>query len=103
MQVVTRVDAHTQVRALYGALLESEERFHEFKRHLALYDVAADKIDEEPADAAAVRERLNQRIQSWVSVPFDGISAMQMLQWRAIIVEERFNVSVSPWKESNSY
>ena len=103
MEVLTRVDAHTQVRALYGALLESEERFHEFKRHLALYDVKAEQVAEEPAEAAALRERLNQRIQSWVSIPFDGISAMQMLQWRAIIVEERFNISVSPWKESNAY
>ncbi len=103
MNATTRVDPHVQVRALYSALLENEERFHEFKRQLALYEVKADEVDEEPADAAAIRERLNQRIQGWLTVPFDGISAVQMLQWRAIIVEERFNVSVSPWKESNAY
>jgi hypothetical protein len=103
MNVATRIDPHAQIRALYGALLENEERFHEFKRHLALYDLRADQVDEEPAEAAALRHRLNQRIQSWLPIPFDGISAVQMLQWRAIIVEERFNVSVSPWKESNAY
>ena len=33
----------------------------------------------------------------------DGLSAAQTLQWRAIVVEERFNVTLSPWKESNVY
>jgi hypothetical protein len=103
MQIAAATDPHAQVRALYSALLSNEEHFHEFKRQLALYDVNADQVDEEPAPAAALRQRLNQRIQSWLSVPFDGISAVQMLQWRAIVVEERFNVSVSPWKESNGY
>jgi hypothetical protein len=103
MQNLAKVDPHAQIRALYGALLEDEERFHEFKKQLALYDVKADQIDEEPASAAAVRQRLNERIQGWLSVTFDGISAAQMLQWRAIVVEERFNVAVSPWKESNTY
>ncbi len=103
MNLETKTDPHTQVRALYRALLEHEDRFHEFKRTLALYSVGAEQIDEEPADAAMLRQRLNERIRSWVQVPFDGISAVQMLQWRAIVVEERFNVSVSPWKESNGY
>jgi hypothetical protein len=103
MHVATKIDPHAQVRALYSALLEREDRFHEFKRALALYDLKADEIENEPTDAAALRDRLNARIRSWLPVPFDGISAVQMLQWRAIIVEERFNVSVSPWKESNGY
>jgi hypothetical protein len=103
MNVVPKVDPHTQVRALYGALLEREDRFHEFKRALALYDLKADQIENEPPEALQLRERLNDRIRTWLPVPFDGISAVQMLQWRAIIVEERFNVSVSPWKESNGY
>jgi hypothetical protein len=60
-------------------------------------------VEDEPANAAAIRQRLNERIQGWLTVPFDGISAVQMLQWRAIVVEERFNVAVSPWKESNTY
>ena len=103
MSLETKIDPHTQVRALYRALLESEERFHQFKRTLALYDVSADQIEQEPVAAAALRQGLNDQIRSWVHVPFDGISAVQMLQWRAIVVEERFNVSVSPWKEANSY
>jgi hypothetical protein len=103
MHVVTKVDPHAQVRALYAALLEREDRFHEFKRALALYDLRSEQIEDEPTEAMALRERLNERIRSWLPVPFDGISAVQMLQWRAIIVEERFNISVSPWKESNVY
>lgn len=103
MNVIEKMDPHAQIRALYGALLENEERFHEFKRHLALYHVTPEDIEEEPSHAAAVRRQLNERIQAWLSIPFEGISAVQMLQWRAIVVEERFNVALSPWKESNSY
>ena len=44
-----------------------------------------------------------QIIGGWVGDRFGGLSATQMLQWRAIVVEERFNVSLSPWKESNNY
>jgi hypothetical protein len=77
--------AAAQIRALYRALLRSEDRFEEFKMHLALYDVNSQPGDEEPPKAAAVRRRLNERIQSWVAVPFDGMSAVQMLEWRAII------------------
>ena len=43
-----------------------------------------------------MRDRLNQRIRAWVGADFDGLSARQTLQWRAIIVEERFNVSLVP-------
>src|SRR5258708_34279481 len=103
MNLDTKTDPHAQVRALYRALLEHEDRFHEFKRALALYDLRADQLDEEPADAAALRDRLNERIRSWVQCPSEGVSPVQMLQGRAIVVEERFNVTVSPWKESNTY
>jgi hypothetical protein len=103
MNLETKTDPHAQVRALYRALIEHEDRFHEFKRALALYDLRAEQVEDEPTEAAALRQQLNERIRSWVQVPFDGISAVQMLQWRAIVVEERFNVSVSPWKESNNY
>ena len=60
-------------------------------------------LDHEPDDAASVRSRLNERIRGWVGGRFDGLSAAQVLQWRAIVVEERLNVSLSPWKESNVY
>jgi hypothetical protein len=96
-------DPHAQLRALYQALLSNQECFDEFKRLLALYDVKPDQLDDEPAEAADVRHRLNARIREWIKGPFDGLSATQTLQWRAIIVEERFNVALSPWKESNGY
>jgi hypothetical protein len=103
MTTPIQTDSHAQIRALYAALIDKEERFHEFKRALALYDLSDTSTDQESPEAAALRARLNEKIQTWVRVPFSGISAQQMLHWRAIVVDERFNVSLSPWKESNSY
>jgi hypothetical protein len=99
----THVDPHAQLRALYTSLLTHQEHFDEFKQLLALYDVAPDTMDTEPASASEVRNRLNDRIREWIGQRFDGLSVAQVLQWRAIVVEERFNVSLSPWKESNLY
>ena len=98
-------DSHAQLRALYLSLLTHQEHFDEFKQLLALYEAVPDRLDREPVDAALVREQLNDRIRSWVGVEsrFEGLSAAQVLQWRAIVVEERLNVSLSPWKESNAY
>jgi hypothetical protein len=99
----TLVDPHAQIRALYISLCTHQEHFDEFKQLLALYSVAPEVMDREPADAVEVRRRLNDRIRAWVGGRFEGLSAAQVLQWRAIVVEERFNVSLSPWKESNAY
>jgi hypothetical protein len=93
-------ESHEQLHALYQALLSSQDCFDEFKRLLQLYEV--DPRDDEPADAAAVRQRLNDRIRAWVDGPFQGLSGPEVLQWRAIIVEERFNVVRSMWRESTS-
>ena len=100
---VMSMDPHSQLRSLYQSLLSRQEYFDEFKRLLALYEVAPEDLDAEPPAAAAVRTRLNERIREWVGGAFDGLSAAQILQWRAIVVEERFNVTLSPWKESNVY
>jgi len=96
------VESHDQLRALYRSLLESEEHFHEFKQLLALYPTEPADAGER-AEAAAVRERLNERIRQWVGSHFEGLSAIQLLLWRSIVVEERFNVALSPWKEANVY
>jgi len=96
-------DSHTHLRALYRSLLEHQDNFDEFKQLLALYPVAVTQGDEEPKDARHIRDRLNQRIHAWIGESFDGLSVVQVLQWRAIVVEERFNVVLSPWKESNVY
>jgi hypothetical protein len=96
-------DPHSQLRALYQALLSSQDYFDEFKRMLALYSFDPTAVEEEPAEAAVTRQKLNDRIRMWVGESFGGLSAIQMLQWRAIVVEERFNISLSPWKESNVY
>jgi hypothetical protein len=103
MAVQSSVDPHAQLRALYQALLSSQDCFDEFKRMLALYSFDPGRDEEEPSEAAVARQELNKRISTWIGGGFGGLSATQTLQWRAIIVEERFNVSLSPWKESNFY
>jgi hypothetical protein len=101
--ITNTTDPHAQLRALYLSLLTRQEHFDEFKQLLALYEVSPERLDMEPVEAAEVRERLNMRIRQWIGGRFDGLSAAQVIQWRAIVVEERFNVSLSPWKESNAY
>ncbi len=96
-------DPHAELRALYCSLLTHQDHFDEFKQLLALYDVEPGATDEEPREASAVRGRLNDRIRTWVGGTFGGLSAAQVMQWRAIVVEERLNVCLSPWKESNLY
>lgn len=96
-------DPQKQLRALYQSLLEHQSHFDEFKQLLALYDAPIDHNPHEPPGAAEVRARLNERIRDWVGPSFGGLSALQLIQWRAILVEERLNVSLSPWKESNIY
>jgi hypothetical protein len=96
-------DPFAELRALYISLLTHQEHFDEFKQLLALYEVEPELTEEEPDEAVMVRGHLNQRIQEWVGGRFQGLSAAQVMQWRAIVVEERFNVSLSPWRESNAY
>jgi hypothetical protein len=94
-------DAHAQLRALYQTLLSHQDRFDEFKHLLSLYSVESG--EEESSEAGEVRARLNERVRDWVGGAFEGLSVIQMLQWRAIVVDERLNVALSPWKESNLY
>jgi hypothetical protein len=103
MAAQTSYDPHAQLRALYQALLSNQDCFDEFKRMLALYSFDPRSDEDEPAEAAVARRKLNERIAAWIGGNFSGLSATQTLQWRAIIVEERFNVSLAPWKESNNY
>jgi len=98
----TEYDSHSQLRALYRSLVEHEERFHEFKQLLALYPQNLPDTGE-PLDASTIREELNDRIREWVGGRFEGLSAIQVLLWRSIVVDERFNVALSPWKEANAY
>ncbi|EYF04808.1 hypothetical protein [Chondromyces apiculatus] len=102
MHTAASFDPHAQLRALYLSLLQHQEHFDEFRQLLALYSASPEHNDEEPEDAAHIRERLNERIRAWVGA-FNGLSAVQMLHWRSILVEERFNVALSPWKDSNMY
>lgn len=95
-------DSHAQLRALYRSLLEHEDRYHEFKQLLALYPQSPPEAGEQE-EAKAIREQLNGRIGEWLGGRFEGLSAMQLVLWRSIVVEERFNVALSPWKEANGY
>ena len=94
-------DPHVQLRRLYTSLLEEQNRFDEFKQLLSLYPVTDDEVESE--EAQTVRAKLNARISEWLSGHFDGLSAAQVVLWRSIVVEERINVALSPWKESNGY
>jgi hypothetical protein len=94
-------DAHAQLRSLYQTLLSHQDRFDEFKRLLSLYPAEAGEV--EAPEAHDLRVKLNERVREWVGGSFDGLSVIQMLQWRAILVDERLNVALSPWKESNYY
>ena len=91
-----------QLRATYAEMLSSQERFEEIKHLLAQYPEIPPEADSEPSAAAAAREALNARIGEWVT-PFDGLSATQTRQLRQVLVDNRQNLAVAPWKENNSY
>ena len=103
MNTAQQTDPHTQLRSLYMSLLTKQERFDEFKQLLALYPLVQGEEECEPAEAAEVRQKLNQRIREWTGASFAGLSSSQIQMWRAIVVDERINVALSPWKESNMY
>ena len=100
--VQTNQDPHVELRALYRSLLDNEDRYHEFKQLLALYPSSPPEAGEK-AEARAIRDQLNGRIREWIGEGFEGLSAVQLVLWRSIVVEERFNVALSPWKEANGY
>ena len=102
-EAIPSQDPHAQLRALYVTLLTHQDRFDEFKHLLSLYQIDPERLDHESAEATAVRARLNERLRDWLGVPFEQLSAIQLVQWRQIIVEERMNLALSPWKESNTY
>ena len=95
-------DPHEQLRRLYRSLLEEQNRFDEFKQLLALYPTGHDD-DLETDEARSIRDKLNARISDWLNGDFDGLSAAQVVLWKGIVVEERINVALSPWRESNLY
>lgn len=97
------VDPHEQLRRLYRSLLEQQDRFDEFKQMLALYPDKNDDDDIETDEARTLRAKLNTRIREWLNGNFDGLSAAQVMLWKSIVVEERINVALSPWRESNGY
>lgn len=96
-------DTQTQLRALYVTLLEHQEHYDEFKQLLSLYAMPPEMVEEESADSARVRATINNKIRSWVAGPFNDLSVSQIVQWRAIVVDERLNVTTSPWKEQGAY
>ncbi|MET0591112.1 MAG: hypothetical protein ABW133_00330 [Polyangiaceae bacterium] len=94
-------DPHDQLRALYRSLLERQSNFDEFKQLLSLYPESVSDNASEPEEAAHIRARLNFRISEWVDGEFDGLSVNQVLQWRNIVVEERYNVVLAPLRETS--
>jgi len=96
-------DPHDQLRRLYRSLLEEQNRFDEFKQLLALYPTPDIGSDVETEEARVTRAKLNARITEWLHGEFDGLSVAQVLLWKSIVVEERINIALSPWRESNAY
>lgn len=96
-------DSHDQLRALYRSLLERQSNFDEFKQLLSLYPESVSDSGPEPEEAAHIRARLNFRISEWVDGQFDGLSVTQVLQWRNIVVEERYNVVLSPLNQTSAW
>ena len=96
-------DPHDQLRALYRSLLERQSNFDEFKQLLSLYPESVSDSGPEPEEAAHIRARLNFRISEWVDGEFDGLSVNQVLQWRNIVVEERYNVVLSPLNHTSAW
>lgn len=103
MELTRHSDSHDQLRSLYMSLLARQDHFDEFKHLLSMYPTVQGDEADEADDAAAVREQLNQRIREWLGGQFLGLSSAQLHMWRAILVDERVNVALSPWKESNTY
>ncbi len=101
-QTKTNTDPHAQLRRLYIALLEDQHRFDEFKQLLALYEVPQEEAGENE-ESSGIRQKLNARIRDWIGPEFEGLNTAQTVLWRNIVVDERINVAVSPWKESNVY
>jgi hypothetical protein len=99
----THLDPHAELRSLYMSLLTRQENFDEFKQLLSMYPAVTSEDETEPAAAAEVRQKLNERIRDWTGMSFTGLSSSQIQMWRAIVIEERINVALSPWKESNYY
>jgi hypothetical protein len=103
MRTTPHLDPHAELRSLYMSLLTRQENFDEFKELLSKYPAVPSEGETESTAAAAVRQKLNERIRAWTGQSFSGLSSSQVQMWRAIVVEERMNVALSPWRESNVY
>lgn len=91
---IPRRDPNTELRALYMDLLRNQSHFDEFHHLLALYhptDVS--ETGSETDRALEVRCRLNDRIREWLAMDIEGLTSCQVLQWRAIVVEDRFGTN----------
>ncbi len=75
-------------------LLRNQDHFDEFKHLLALYHPGGvSEGGQETSAAREVRRRLNDRIERWLGMEIEELGPGQVLQWRAIVVEERFRVA----------
>lgn len=84
-------DPNAELRALYMDLLRNQSHFDEFHHLLALYQPSdVTPAGSETDRAREVRRRLNDRIREWLAMDIEGLTACQVLQWRAIVVEDCF-------------
>lgn len=94
MDAVLHTEPQEQLRSLCRNLLNRQENASEFQRLLAKYPSNCDEFNE-PAEAAAIREKLSQCVRDWTGEPFAGFTIAQVQMWRAIVVDKRLNIAPS--------
>lgn len=91
MDAIIHTEPQDQLRTICRNLLIRQENVSEFQRLLAKYPTNCDEFTE-PAEATAIRERLNQCVRDWTQAPFAGFTIAQVQMWRAIVVDRRLNL-----------
>ncbi len=92
MDAIIHTEPQEQLRTICRNLLNRQENVYEFQRLLAKYPTNCDEFNE-PEEAKAVRENLNQCVRDWTGEPFAGFTVSQVQMWRAIVVDKRLGIA----------
>ena len=103
MSTLIQIDTREQLRSLYMSLVTRQDRFDEMKDLLATYPDPEPGADVESEAAYRVREEINERMREWTRTAGGGLSPLQVLGLRDMMVSQRLFLALSPWKEANTY